>query len=502
MKILEDDIAALQGSVIPGKTVFTLYDTYGFPVDLINDIARERELTLDMEGYEACMEEQRNRARASSQFGVDYNNAIELGGKTEFTGYDQQQTEDTVRAIFVDGQPVTAAAVGARAVIALNQTPFYAESGGQVGDTGVLRTASGEFQVGDTRKESDNHLHTGEVLNGAIKVGDTVQAVIDAGKRAATERNHSATHLLHEALRRVLGDHVQQKGSLNDSERLRFDFSHFEGMTADQLKQVERMVNEQVRANVEVTTQVTDMDTARDMGAAALFGEKYGETVRVLSMGTDNFSVELCGGTHVKRTGDIGSFVIAAESGIAAGVRRVEALTGEAAQAWFESEAETLRNVSGLVKGSRDNVTSKVKAVLDRNRDLEKELQQLKQKLASAAGSDLVSSAVDVSGVKVLVATVDADPKSLRDTIDQLKNKLGSGVVMLAAINDDKIALAAGVTKDLTGKVRAGDLLKSVAEQVSGRGGGRPDFAQGGGVDTDALPKAMDSVTSWLQDKL
>ncbi len=503
MKILEEDIADLNGTVIPGKTVFTLYDTYGFPVDLTNDIARERGLTIDEAGYEACMDEQRERARAASQFGVDYNASINVEGETEFTGYANLADSDTVKAVFVDGESVDAITEGTRAVVVLNKTPFYAESGGQAGDTGVLKTTNGEFQVVDTRKEGGNHLHTGEVVSGSLKVGEQVTAEIDADKRADTARNHSATHLVHEALRRTLGGHVQQKGSLVDSDKLRFDFSHGEAMTDEEIKTVEQIVNAQVRANTAVNTEVTDMDTAREMGATMLFGEKYGDSVRVLSMGTEDFSVELCGGTHVKRTGDIGQFVITSEGGIAAGVRRLEALTGQAAQDWLVQTDRRLQEVGTLVKGNRETAAEKVKALVARNRELEKELQQLKQKLASAAGADMASSAVEVAGVKLLSSRLEGvDPKSLRDMVDQLKNKLGSGVIMLATEANGKISLAAGVTKDLTSKVKAGELLKMVAEQVGGRGGGRPDFAQGGGTDVAALPGALDSVQQWLGERL
>ncbi|WP_211829167.1 alanine--tRNA ligase [Kistimonas asteriae] len=503
MKILEDDLAGMEGTEIPGKTVFTLYDTYGFPVDLTHDIARERGLTLDMAGYETCMEEQRNLARASSQFGMDYNDVLSIDGVTEFTGYTALEGEEIVKSLFRDGQPVESIGAGEKAVIVLERTPFYAESGGQAGDVGLLRTETGTFRVDDTRKESDNHLHHGVVETGEIRVGERLGAMVNAEKRMATARNHSATHLLHAALREVLGDHVQQKGSLVNSERLRFDFSHFEPVSADQLRQIERIVNEQVRSNTPVKTELMDMDQARDAGAMALFGEKYGDEVRVLSMGTSGFSVELCGGTHVERTGDIGSLVVVAETGIAAGVRRIEALTGEAAQAWYENQEQRIQSVASLVKGSRDSVVGKVQTLVDRNRELEKEIQRLKQKLASAAGTDLVAGAIEVAGIRVLATRLDGvDPKSLRATVDQLKNKLESGVVMLAAVDGDKVALAAGVTKELTDRVKAGDLLKMVAAQVGGKGGGRPDFAQGGGSDVQALPAALESVSRWVAEKL
>lgn len=508
MKILEEDLAALtadgNNTVIPGKTVFTLYDTYGFPVDLTNDIARERGLTIDEEGYEQCMDGQRERARAASNFGTDYSKGLQLEGETEFTGhFGNVADSDVIKSLFVDGEAVDAITAGTKAVVVLEKTPFYAESGGQVGDTGVLQTEAGEFRVLDTKKQAGNHLHTGEVIAGALKVGEAVTAKVDEQRRADTARNHSATHLAHEALRRVLGEHVQQKGSQVDPDKLRFDFSHGEAMTEAQIKAVEQIVNEQIRYNTEVSTKVTDMDAATAMGATMLFGEKYGDTVRVLSMGSDGFSVELCGGTHVDRTGNIGQFVISSEGGVAAGVRRIEALTGQAAQDWLVKNDRALQQIGELVKGSRDTAVEKVKGLLTRQRELERELQQLKQKLASAAGTDMAAKAVEVGGVKLLATQLDGvEPKALRDLVDQLKQKLGSGVILLATEADGKIALAAGVTKDLTGKVKAGDLLKMVAEQVGGRGGGRPDFAQGGGTDLAALPGAIHSVENWLISRM
>ena len=503
MKLLEESIAKLESDVIPGDTVFTLYDTYGFPVDLTEDIAREHQLTVNKEGFEKALEAQRERARASSKFGVDYNDQLDIKGETEFTGYDQLEGDNTIGALFVEGQPAEQVEAGQQATIVLAATPFYAESGGQVGDTGLLVTRTGKFRVEDTTKQGANHLHTGKVVEGTLNLNDNVRASVDADKRQATALNHSATHLLHEALRRVLGEHVNQKGSLNDPERLRFDFSHFEAVKPEELREVERMVNAQIRANTSVETEVTDMETAKARGAAALFGEKYGDSVRLLSMGKDNFSVELCGGTHVERTGDIGQLRIVSESGIASGVRRIEAVTGEAAEHWQEQGDDRLQSIAALVKGSRDNVEAKVRSALERTRQLEKELQQLKQKLASAAGADLASQAIEVKGIKLLAATQEgADPKSLRDTVDQLKNKLGNGIVMLAAVNGDKISLAAGVTADLTKSIKAGDLLKMVAGQVGGKGGGRPDFAQGGGTDTAALPAAMQSVEGWVAEQL
>ncbi|WP_426417378.1 alanine--tRNA ligase [Aestuariirhabdus sp. LZHN29] len=503
MKVLEEAISGMEGTEIPGITIFTLYDTYGFPVDLTNDIARERELTLDMSGYEQAMEQQRERARASSKFGMDYNAGLNIEGVTEFTGYQNLSGQSAVRALFVDNAPCDRAAVGQQVAVVLNQTPFYAESGGQVGDQGELVWNGGRLVVRDTQKEGDNHVHLGEVVEGELKTGVSLTAKVTAESRDATRCNHSATHLLHAALRQVLGDHVTQKGSLVDDERLRFDFSHFESVKPEQLREIERIVNEQIRANTVVETCVTDMDSARELGAMALFGEKYGDSVRVLTMGQDRFSVELCGGTHVERTGDIGSLVITAEAGIAAGVRRIEAVTAEAAGQWSECSEVVIAQLCAQLKGSREALPEKVQQLQDRNRHLERELDQLKQKLASAKGSDLAADAIEVAGIKLLAENLDGvDPKSLRDMVDQLKNKLGSGVVLLATAAEGKVSLAAGVTKDLTARIKAGDLLKMVASQVGGKGGGRPDFAQGGGTDVNALPAAVASVEGWVKDQL
>ena len=503
MRLLEDKLSALEGDVIPGDVVFTLYDTYGFPVDLTEDIARERKLKVDAEGFNQALEAQRERARAASKFGMDYNEQLTVDGVTEFIGYQSLQGGSAVKALFVEGQEVEAVSEGQKATVVLEATPFYAESGGQVGDTGSLTFSGGSIKVLDTLKQGDSHLHIAQILSGELKVGDKVEAEVDADKRHATALNHSATHLLHAALRKVLGDHVAQKGSLVDPERLRFDFSHFEAVKPEELRTIERMVNEQIRANTGVTTELLDMEAAQEKGAMALFGEKYGDEVRVLSMGSGNFSVELCGGTHVARTGDIGSIRILAESGIAAGVRRIEAVTGLNADARQENLEDALKSIAALVKGSQDNVLDKVKGLLDQNRKLEKEMQQLKQKLASAGSADLVSKAVEINGVKVLATALEGvDPKSLRDMVDQLKNKLESGIVFLAVPAEGKFPLAAGVTKDLTGKIKAGDLLKMVAEQVGGKGGGRPDFAQGGGSQAKNLSAALDSIPAWLQERL
>ncbi|MEJ1296518.1 MAG: alanine--tRNA ligase [Candidatus Sedimenticola sp. (ex Thyasira tokunagai)] len=502
MKILEHAIGSLEGKEIPGDVVFKLYDTYGFPADLTADIAREKELTLDMEGFEAEMEAQRERARAASNFGSDQQLDISLDGETDFTGYERLEDESTVIALFQDGKSVDTLGDDELGMVVLDRTPFYAESGGQAGDVGELGLGGAAFIVTDTRKQGGNvFIHNGHLKGDVIRVGDLVQARVEAEKREATALNHSATHLLHEALRRVLGEHVQQKGSLVDSERLRFDFSHFEPMSREQLQAIERMANEQIRGNDMVETRIMSLEDAKKSGAMALFGEKYADQVRVLRMG--DFSTELCGGTHVKAVGDIGLVKITAETGIASGVRRIEAVTGEQAINWVEADENRLHRVAELVKSGRDDVDTKVAQLVERNRKLEKELEQLKSKLASAAGSDLSSSAIDISGVKVLVAKLEgADPKALRDTMDQLKNKLGSAVIVLATVQGEKVSLVAGVTKDQTGKVKAGDLVKFVAEKVGGRGGGRPDMAQAGGSDPSALPGALEAAEAWVRERL
>jgi alanyl-tRNA synthetase len=504
MRVLDEAIAGLEGKVIPGEVVFKLYDTYGFPTDLTADIARERELSLDMVGFERAMEAQRERARAASQFGTEQTvGGMALEGDTDFTGYERLEDEATVIALFKDGESADRLGAGEQGLVVLDRTPFYAESGGQVGDTGRLVVgADASFAVGDTKKQGGRVFgHLGQVANGELHVGDTVTAQVDTYKRRATALNHSATHLMHAALRQVLGTHVAQKGSLVDAERLRFDFSHFEPVSREQLLEIERLVNAQIRDNDMVETRIMAIEDAKASGAMALFGEKYDEQVRVLRMG--DFSTELCGGTHVKATGDIGLFKITAESGTASGVRRIEAVTGDNAIAWVEADEERLNRVAGMVNASRDDLDDKVAKLLERNKRLEKELEQLKAKLASAAGSDLASQAQEVNGTQVLAANLEgADPKSLRDTMDQLKNKLGSAVIVLAAVADGKISLVAGVTKDRTDKVKAGDLVKMVAEQVGGKGGGRPDMAQAGGTDVAALPAALDTVLSWASERL
>ncbi|KIV62764.1 MULTISPECIES: alanine--tRNA ligase [Pseudomonadaceae] len=501
LKILEQDLASLQGQVIPGDIVFKLYDTYGFPVDLTADIARERELTVDEEGFEREMEAQRERARASSAFGMDYNSLVKVDGDTRFLGYAGTSGSGKVVALFKAGAAVDSLAEGEEGVVVLDQTPFYAESGGQVGDCGYLEGAGVRFDVRDTTKAGGAFLHHGIVAKGGLSVGASVKAEADSSVRSATALNHSATHLLHAALRRVLGEHVQQKGSLVDSQRLRFDFSHFEAIKPEQLKALEDIVNTEIRRNTAVETEETDIETAKAKGAMALFGEKYGDQVRVLSMGGD-FSVELCGGTHVSRTGDIGLFKITSEGGVASGVRRIEAVTGAAALAYLNGAEEQLKEAAVLVKGSRDNVLDKLAALLERNRQLEKEVDQLKAKAASAAGDDLAASAVEVKGVKVLAARLDVDGDALLALVDQLKNKLGRAVILLGGALEGKVTLVAGVTQDLTGQLKAGDLMKQAAAAVGGKGGGRPDMARGGGTDAAALDQALALAVPFVEQGL
>ncbi len=503
MKILEADLAQLSGTEIPGETIFKLYDTYGFPVDLTGDIARERNLTLDEAGFEKAMEAQRQRARSASNFKMDLAEGVSIEGATAFTGYQDLSGQCEVTALLKDGELVTSLAEGEQGVVVFASTPFYGESGGQAGDSGLIQNSTTRFEVSDTTKSGDNHLHHGVLTQGGLSVGDSLEAAVDSSIRQSTALNHSATHLLHAALRKVLGDHVTQKGSLVDAQKLRFDFSHFEGVTPEQLAEIETMVNNQIRANTAVETTVTDMDHASELGAMMLFGEKYGDEVRVLAMGDDNFSVELCGGTHVSRTGDIGLMRIASESGIAAGIRRIEAVTGSAAIELFDETDACVAEIAGMVKGSKDNVTSKVKQLLDSHKQLEKQLAQLKAKMASAAGSDLAGQAEDVGGIKVIASQLDgADMKTLDTTVSQLKDKLGSAVVLVASIDGEKINLACGVTGDLTSKLRAGDLMKHIAPIVGGKGGGKPDKAKGAGSDIAALPSALDAVKAWVANSL
>ncbi|WPK01992.1 alanine--tRNA ligase [Pseudomonas putida] len=491
LRILEQDLAQLKGDVVPGDVVFKLYDTYGFPMDLTADIARERELTIDEAGFEREMGAQRERARSASAFGMDYNSLVKVDSATEFLGYDTTEGQGKIIALYKDGQSVDQLGEGEQGVVVLDRTPFYAESGGQVGDSGFLQAGTARFDVRDTTKTGGAFLHHGVVASGALVIGSPVEAKVDADVQHATSLNHSATHLLHEALRQVLGEHVQQKGSLVDSQRLRFDFSHFEAVKPEQIKQLEDIVNREIRKNTPVETELTDIETAKAKGAMALFGEKYGDTVRVLSMGGD-FSVELCGGIHAKRTGDISLFKIISEGGVASGVRRIEAVTGAAALAYLNAAEEQVKEAAQLVKGNRDNLIDKLSAVLERNRQLEKQLEQLQAKAASAAGDDLSNAAVEVKGAKVLAARLDGqDGKALLALVDQLKNKLGHAVILLGSEHEGKVVLVAGVTKDLSSQLKAGDLMKQAAAAVGGKGGGRPDMAQGGGVDVAALDQAL-----------
>ncbi len=502
LKILEQDLLELKGTVVPGDVVFKLYDTYGFPMDLTADIARERSLTVDEAGFEREMEAQRVRARSASSFGLDYNTLVKVDVATEFTGYKDTSGSAKIVAIYKDGQSVDVLNEGEEAVIVLNQTPFYAESGGQIGDCGYLQAGNARFDVRDTTKTGGAFLHHGVLDSGSLTIGAPVETHVDAEVRHATSLNHSATHLLHAALRQVLGEHVQQKGSLVDSQRLRFDFSHFEAIKPEQIKALEDIVNAEIRKNSAVETEETDIETAKNKGAMALFGEKYGDNVRVLSMGGD-FSVELCGGIHANRTGDIGLLKIISEGGVASGVRRIEAVTGAQALAYLNAAEEQLKEAASLVKGSRDNLIDKLSAVLERNRQLEKQLEQLQAKAASAAGDDLSSSALDVKGVKVLAARLDGqDAKALLALVDQLKNKLGRAVILLGSVHEEKVVLVAGVTKDLTGQLKAGDLMKQAAAAVGGKGGGRPDMAQGGGVDAGALDGALALTVPFVEQGL
>jgi alanyl-tRNA synthetase len=502
MKILNEAIGQLQGDVIPGSVVFKLYDTYGFPTDLTNDIAREKNLSIDMDGFEVEMDAQRARARAASKFGsIDVDN-FKVDDVTKFVGYESLIGESVVSHLFQNEQKVDAVSAGDEVVLVLNATPFYAESGGQAGDSGKLFSNGVSIVVSDTIKSSNAFLHKGTVIEGTICVGDSVNAEVERLQRDRTRLNHSATHLLHAALRIVLGDHVNQRGSLVDAERMRFDFSHFEGVTKEELVKVELLVNEQIRGNSEIQTELMNLEDAREKGAMALFGEKYSEAVRVLTMG-DGFSIELCGGTHASRTGDIGLMKITSEVGIASGVRRIEAVTGAQAFELVLQQEQTLEDFSGLLRSDKNGATDKLKSLIEQNKKLEKEVSQLNMKLASGGGKDLADSAVEINGVKVVAQLLEGgDAKTLPDAMDRVKTKLQSGVVLLAVINDDKVVLVAGVTKDLTDKVKAGDLLNYVATQVGGKGGGRPDMARGGGTDTKALPAAIESVQAYLEERL
>lgn len=501
LALLDEELAKLSGDTLDGETAFRLYDTYGFPVDLTADVCRERNIKVDEAGFDAAMEEQRRRAREASGFGADYNAMIRVDSASEFKGYDHLELNGKVTALFVDGKAVDAINAGQEAVVVLDQTPFYAESGGQVGDKGELKGANFSFAVEDTQKYGQAIGHIGKLAAGSLKVGDAVQADVDEARRARIRLNHSATHLMHAALRQVLGTHVSQKGSLVNDKVLRFDFSHNEAMKPEEIRAVEDLVNAQIRRNLPIETNIMDLEAAKAKGAMALFGEKYDERVRVLSMG--DFSTELCGGTHASRTGDIGLFRIISESGTAAGVRRIEAVTGKGAITTVHADSDRLSEVAHLLKGDSNNLADKVRSVLERTRQLEKELQQLKEQAAAQESANLSSKAIDVNGVKLLVSELSGvEPKMLRTMVDDLKNQLGSTIIVLATVAEGKVSLIAGVSKDVTDRVKAGELIGMVAQQVGGKGGGRPDMAQAGGTDAAALPAALASVKGWVSAKL
>ncbi|EOC0416893.1 alanine--tRNA ligase [Cronobacter malonaticus] len=501
LALLDEELSKLTGDTLDGETAFRLYDTYGFPVDLTADVCRERNIKVDEAGFEAAMEEQRRRARESSGFGADYNAMIRVDGASEFKGYDQTELTAKVTALFVDGKSVEQVTAGQQAVVVLDETPFYAESGGQVGDKGELKGNGFTFTVNDTQKYGQAIGHIGELASGVLKVGEGVKAEVDHKRRDRIRLNHSATHLMHAALRQVLGTHVAQKGSLVNDKGLRFDFSHFEAMKPEEIRKVEDLVNAQIRRNLPIETNVMDLEAAKAKGAMALFGEKYEDRVRVLSMG--DFSTELCGGIHASRTGDIGLFRIVSESGTAAGVRRIEAVTGEGALSLVHAQNDRLNELSHLLKSDSQTLNDKVRAMVERTRQLEKELQQLKEQQAAQESANLSSKAVDIKGVKLLVSELaGVEPKMLRTMVDDLKNQLGSSVIVLATVAEGKVSLIAGVSKDVTDRVKAGELVGMIAQQVGGKGGGRPDMAQAGGSDAAALPAALGSVESWVSAKL
>ena len=501
MVLLDAETAKLKSSVIPGETVFKLYDTYGFPADLTADIARERGLTIDQTAFDVAMEAQRRRAQAASKFGADLRETIKLTGKTDFSGYDRVADDARVTSLIFDGAVVDVLRPGQEGQVVLDHTPFYAESGGQIGDTGVLVGPHARFTVRDTQKIGASFAHVGVLEKGELRVGDVVSAQVDEERRKAIALNHSATHLLHAALRKILGKHVEQKGSLVAADRLRFDFSHTQALSPDELRRVEDLVNSEIRENAAVETRVMALDQAKAAGAMSLFGEKYESDVRGLSIG--DFSMELCGGTHVERAGDIGLFKITGESGVAAGVRRVEALTGRGAYEWVVHTDQVLRDIAAMLRGSREDVDEKVRELVERSRRLEKEVQQLKSKLASGHGGDLSTSAKDVGGVKVLAAQIDgADVRSLRDAMDGLKSKLGSSVIVLASVQEGKVLLVAGVSADLVARIKAGEIAGLVAAKVGGRGGGRADFAQAGGTQPENLAAALAGVESLVRSRL
>jgi alanyl-tRNA synthetase len=505
MALLDAEATKLTSTVIPGETVFRLYDTYGFPLDLTADVARERGLTIDQAGFDAAMEAQRDRARAASKFGAELRDTVTLPGKTEFLGHDRLCDRGVVTSLIFDGAVVDVLRPGQEGQVVLDHTPFYAESGGQIGDAGVLvgvgpRGAVARFTVRDTRKIGASFAHVGVLDAGELRVGDAVEAQVNEERRTAIALNHSATHLLHAALRKVLGAHVEQKGSLVAADRLRFDFSHTQGVSPEEIHQVEELVNSEIRGNKPVETRVMALDEAVAAGAMSLFGEKYESDVRVLSIG--DFSMELCGGTHVERAGDIGFFKILSESGVAAGVRRVEAVTGKVAYEWVVHTEQVLRDIATMLRGSREDVDEKVRELVERSRRLEKEVQQLKSRLASGQGGDLASQAKDVDGIKVLAAQIEgADAKSLRDAVDRLKSKLGSCVIVLATVQEGKVVLVAGVSADLLAQMKAGEIVGAVAAQVGGKGGGRADFAQAGGTQPENLGKALAGVEALVRNR-
>lgn len=500
MAILEEALQGLKFNTLPGHVAFKLYDTYGFPVDLTADVLREKELQLDMDGFEAEMEKQRQRAQQASQFGTDYNALVKSEQKSDFSGYEHESGSAKVVELYKGAERVEQLQSGEEGIVILDTTPFYAESGGQVGDTGVLRFANGNFPVSDTVKLGQAIAHKGSA-EVSINVGDSVQAEIDVARRANIKLNHSATHLLHAALKQILGGHVNQKGSLVTDDKLRFDFSHLEAVTAEELKTIEIMVNEQIRTNNPLQTQLMGLEEAKDAGAMALFGEKYDDEVRVVSLG--DFSLELCGGTHVKQTGDIGLFRITSEGGIAAGVRRIEAVTGQTALDNMQAQTQLLDNIAKQLKTDNQSIVPRLQQLLDQQKHLERENKALQQKLAANAGSDMLSNMIQINGTNVLVAQPEGvEPKALRTMVDDLKNQIGEGVLLLAIINGEKVSLIAGVTKNITGKIKAGELVNFVAQQVGGKGGGRPDMAQAGGNQPENLDKALKSVSTWLEDRL
>lgn len=502
MALLDDSIAALDGKTIPGGVAFKLYDTYGFPLDLTADVAREKGLTVDTDGFDRAMAAQRSQAKAASQFKPDRQVGLKPVTDSEFLGYEKAADESRVAEIFADGESVAEISAGTPAVVVLEATPFYAESGGQVGDTGVLVAADTWFDVTDTIKAAGAHAHEGVLASGTLSVGDTVNAAVDSERRSAIRRNHTATHLMHAALREVLGTHVTQKGSLVNAEKLRFDFSHYDPVSDEEIQRIEDRVNEEIRANHAAVTELMDYDKAVESGAMALFGEKYDDKVRVLTLG--GFSVELCGGTHVARTGDIGFFKVTAETGIAAGTRRIEAVTGEGASRWVRESDNLLSEIGAAVRGSRDNTLEKVSQLQLKLRDLEKDLAATRQKLATGgAGNDPLESAVQIGDVRVLAIRLDGiDPGTLRSSVDQFRDRLGSGVVLIGSADGDKVRLAAGVSKDLVKTIKAGDLVKEIAAMVGGKGGGRPDFAQAGGAEVSQLDEALSAVTPWVRQAL